>query len=91
MSDNRLIDLTIEEFIKHIEPTIERIVNKALQDKHNYEMNDKVLTMNKLVKMKVIGGRQKILTLVKKGIIKQTADNLFSLKSVNEYINSKTK
>lgn len=47
---------------------------------------NKIYTINELAKMKVIGGYDKIKTLISKGILQTTADGKITQKSINEYL-----
>jgi len=93
MFEKRFLDLSVDEFFNIVEPKLKRFVDdtveKAIKDTDRKELRDKVVTVNELVKMKVVGARTRILSLIKKGLIEQTTDNKIIYSSVLNYLKNK--
>jgi len=91
MEEKRLVDISVKELLSFLVPKIEEIINNAIRENSKKEIltENISLTVNQLVKRHVVGGRDKIMTLIQKGHIIQLDDKRISYPSVLEYLNSK--
>ena len=93
MFERRILDLSIDEFFEIITPKIENFISitveKVINDTDRKELRDRAVTVNELVKMKVVGARTRILSLLNKGYILRTKDGKIIYSSVQKYLTDK--
>jgi len=96
MENKRIIDMTAQDLLEFIIPKIEEAVhytiNKSMTENVRKEMLGRVVSVNELVKMKIVGARDRVRALIKKGHIQLTSDGKINFDSVQKYIeNAKDK
>ncbi len=84
----RIIDLTVLQLAEIIKEITEVSIKMALSTQYNNDLKNKVLSINQLAELGIVGKYHRIKTLIESGEIKQTADGKISGLSVWEYLNS---
>jgi len=89
MPDKMLVNVSLVELVDALMPVIEKIVSQAINENSKQAVfNDqKVVTINQLVKLKTVGGRDRILKLLEQGFIERMPDGKISYPSVINYVN----
>ena len=86
--NKRIIDLTVLQLAEIIKEITEVSIKMALSAQYNHDLKNKVLSINQLAELGIVGKYHRIKTLLENGDIKQTADGKISGLSVWEYLNS---
>ena len=91
MEDKLLVNASIKDLLDAFRPEIEKIVSRAIQanSKEAVFSEQKVVTVNQLVKLKKVGGRKRILNLIADGSIELVPDGRISYPSVLDFVNTK--
>jgi DNA replication protein DnaD len=85
--DKRVIDITSLELLQLIDERLTHI----LDQREKKESDNKVYSINELVKMNCIGGRVKIHSLIQRGYLQTTPDKKIPKSEVEKYLQSKKK
>jgi len=92
MENKRLIDMTSTELIELVrnefKTAVDSAVNQIMNERTEREYMDSALSIHKLHKLKLVGGRDRIKSLIEQGILPLTADGRIAYSSVQKYIKS---
>ncbi len=93
MYEKKIYDMSMDEFFKAFRPQFEKIISQAIKktitETDKRDLRDREVTVNELVKMRVVGARTRILSLIRKGHIELTPSGKVQYKSVLNYLESK--
>ena len=89
----RLIDMTDLELIDSVSAAVDKVIASRMAEtveRIKQSLNaTKVYTINELVKLKLIGGRDKIKTLINNGSIHVTPDGRVTQLEIDKFLTTK--